>query len=66
MKVLSPIQSFNQGRVAEGDAGAGIVRSIGKNISDIEVGDLVLLSFSSCSSYSQCRVSHPAYCQAFA
>lgn len=47
----------------------GIVRSVGRNISDIEVGDPALLSFyscSECSECSECKSSHPAYCKDFA
>jgi Zn-dependent alcohol dehydrogenase len=54
------------GRLAEDDTGDGIVRSVGKNVSDIDAGDPVLLSFYSCSSCWQCRNSHPAYCTSFA
>lgn len=46
--------------------GAGIVRSIGKNVHAVKIGDPVLLSFSSCSSCQQCKNSHPAYCKDFA
>ncbi|GLI80391.1 hypothetical protein PoHVEF18_008745 [Penicillium ochrochloron] len=49
-----------------GHEGAGIVRSVGKNVSDIDAGDPVLLSFYSCSSCWQCNNSHPAYCTSFA
>ncbi|KAJ5369766.1 Alcohol dehydrogenase superfamily zinc-type [Penicillium cataractarum] len=49
-----------------GHEGAGIVRSVGRNVSDIEVGDPVLLSFYSCSSCSECKNLHPAYCKDFA
>lgn len=54
------------GMPAKDNIGAGIVRRIGKNVSDIEVGDPVLLSFYSCSSCWQCKNSHPAYCTSFA
>ncbi|KAK4866229.1 hypothetical protein LT330_008570 [Penicillium expansum] len=49
-----------------GHEGAGIVRSIGKNVHAVKIGDPVLLSFSSCSSCQQCKNSHPAYCKDFA
>jgi Zn-dependent alcohol dehydrogenase len=57
---------MRMGRCAEDDIGSGIVHSVGKNVSDIEVGDPVLLSFYSCSSCWQCEHSHPAYCTSFA
>ncbi|KAF3386264.1 hypothetical protein F1880_001608 [Penicillium rolfsii] len=49
-----------------GHEGAGIVHSVGKDVSNIEIGDPILLSFFSCSSCWQCKNSHPAYCTSFA
>ena len=46
--------------------GAGITRVVGKNVQSVNVGDPVLLSFSSCSACDQCQESHPAYCDTFA
>lgn len=60
------MKSFLQRDLAKCDVGAGIVRSVGRNVSDIDVGDPVLLSFYSCTSCWQCENSHPAYCKAFA
>jgi Zn-dependent alcohol dehydrogenase len=60
------IKKFHQRILAKCDVGAGIVRSVGRNVFDIEVGDPVLLSFYSCSSCWQCENAHPAYCKAFA
>ncbi|KAJ5177806.1 Alcohol dehydrogenase superfamily zinc-type [Penicillium coprophilum] len=48
-----------------GHEGAGIVRSVGKNVHTVEIGDPVLLSFYSCSSCQQCEASNPAYCKDF-
>ena len=46
--------------------GAGIVRSVGKNVRSAYPGDPVLLSFFSCASCAQCGGGHPAYCSSFA
>lgn len=47
-----------------GHEGAGIVRSIGRGVSDssLKVGDAVLLSFNVCGECAQCRNNHPAFC----
>ena len=45
-----------------GHEGAGIVEAVGTNVSTVDVGDHVLLSFSSCGSCGNCRDGHPAYC----
>lgn len=42
------------------------MRSIGKSVEAVEVGDPVLLSFYCCSSCPQCEDGHPAYCEKFA
>ena len=48
-----------------GHEGAGVVLEIGSGISDVKVGDKVLLSFYHCQSCDQCKDSHPAYCYSF-
>ncbi|MFD7008051.1 NAD(P)-dependent alcohol dehydrogenase [Rhodococcus jostii] len=45
-----------------GHEGAGIVERVGANVSTVDVGDHVLLSFSSCGACGNCRDGHPAYC----
>ena len=45
-----------------GHEGAGIVEAVGTDVSTVDVGDHVLLSFSSCGSCGNCRDGHPAYC----
>ncbi|MCZ4587553.1 NAD(P)-dependent alcohol dehydrogenase [Rhodococcus opacus] len=45
-----------------GHEGAGIVEAVGTNVSTVDVGDHVLLSFTSCGSCGNCRDGHPAYC----
>lgn len=48
-----------------GHEGAGIVEKLGDNVSGVEVGDHVLLSFASCGTCESCHTGHPAYCERF-
>ncbi|KAH6995160.1 alcohol dehydrogenase [Ilyonectria destructans] len=48
-----------------GHEGAGIVREVGSGITDLAVGDKVLLSFAHCQTCEQCTSGHPAYCYSF-
>jgi len=41
------------------------VRAVGKDVSSVEVGDPVLLSFDHCKACTQCKTTHPAFCQKF-
>ena len=45
-----------------GHEGAGIVEAIGEGVTSVEVGDHVVLSFSSCGVCSSCVSGHPSYC----
>ncbi|MBC7763655.1 MAG: NAD(P)-dependent alcohol dehydrogenase [Candidatus Saccharibacteria bacterium] len=45
-----------------GHEGAGIVEAVGDGVTSVEVGDHVLLSFSSCGVCSSCVSGHPSYC----
>lgn len=45
-----------------GHEGAGIVEAVGPGVSRVEIGDHVLLSFTSCGYCGNCRDGHPAYC----
>lgn len=45
-----------------GHEGAGIVLKVGSLITEIEIGDHVLLSFSSCGTCPACRRGEKAYC----
>ncbi|KAL3472175.1 chaperonin 10-like protein [Aspergillus californicus] len=49
-----------------GHEGSGYARKIGKNVTAVQVGDPVLLSFYSCGTCDQCEEEHPAYCHSFA
>lgn len=48
--------------VVLGHEGAGIVRAVGKDITDFAPGDPVVLSFMSCSHCASCEDDAPAYC----
>lgn len=46
-----------------GHEGAGVVAAVGAGVSSVEVGDKVLLSFTSCGTCAACASTHPAYCE---
>jgi aryl-alcohol dehydrogenase len=46
-----------------GHEGAGIVEQVGADVTRVQPGDQVLLSFTSCGACSNCRDGHPAYCE---
>ncbi|MGK2911747.1 MAG: NAD(P)-dependent alcohol dehydrogenase [Sphingobium sp.] len=48
-----------------GHEGAGIVDAIGVDVTDVAVGDHVLLSFHSCGVCSACHDHQPGYCDEF-
>ncbi|WP_151475715.1 NAD(P)-dependent alcohol dehydrogenase [Streptomyces albicerus] len=48
-----------------GHEGAGIVEAVGPDVTGVEPGDHVVLSFTSCGSCRNCRDGHPAYCAAW-
>jgi aryl-alcohol dehydrogenase len=48
-----------------GHEGAGVVEQIGAEVTDVEVGDHVLASFSSCGECPECLAGRPAYCRHF-
>lgn len=48
-----------------GHEAAGEVEWIGSDVSGIEVGDHVVLTFAHCGSCTQCADNHPAYCETF-
>ncbi|MFI2205599.1 NAD(P)-dependent alcohol dehydrogenase [Streptomyces sp. NPDC020192] len=45
-----------------GHEGAGVVEAVGPDVTGIEPGDHVVLSFTSCGDCRNCRDGHPAYC----
>ena len=48
-----------------GHEGAGIVESVGKDVTSVKPGDRVLLTFNSCGECVRCRHDDPAYCHLF-
>jgi aryl-alcohol dehydrogenase len=49
--------------VVLGHEGAGVVEAVGAGVSDIRVGDHVVLSFVACGTCSTCVAGRPALCQ---
>jgi aryl-alcohol dehydrogenase len=49
-----------------GHEGAGVVEQVGEGVTELAVGDHVVLSFDSCRDCRSCRTGHPAYCELFA
>jgi aryl-alcohol dehydrogenase len=48
-----------------GHEGSGIIEAVGPGVTDLAVGDHVVLSFDSCGTCTNCRAAHPAYCAEF-
>lgn len=48
-----------------GHEAGGVVEWVGSDVSGIEVGDHVVLTFAYCGTCSQCSGNHPAYCETF-
>ncbi|MXP23392.1 alcohol dehydrogenase catalytic domain-containing protein [Gordonia sp. HNM0687] len=46
-----------------GHEGVGVVEAVGAKVDTANVGDKVLLSFTSCGRCRHCRSGHPAYCE---
>jgi aryl-alcohol dehydrogenase len=49
-----------------GHEGAGVVEEVGPRVSEIAVGDHVVLSYDSCGQCRNCRTANSAYCAEFA
>ena len=48
-----------------GHEGSGVVEAVGDGVTDVAVGDHVVLSFASCGECGTCTDGHPAYCDTF-
>lgn len=48
-----------------GHEGAGIVEALGKDVSGLEIGDHVVLTFASCGHCKPCSDHNPAFCSEF-
>lgn len=46
-----------------GHEGAGIIKKVGKNVKNLEIGDHVVLTFGSCGECENCKKGNPAYCE---
>ncbi|WP_067699503.1 NAD(P)-dependent alcohol dehydrogenase [Nocardia jejuensis] len=51
--------------IVVGHEGAGVVEAIGADVTDVRIGDHVLLTYNSCGSCAQCEGGTPSYCQEF-
>jgi aryl-alcohol dehydrogenase len=51
--------------VVLGHEGAGMVEAVGNDITDLAIGDHVVLSFASCGGCGACHDHAPAYCEAW-
>lgn len=51
--------------IIAGHEGAGIVEAVGDGVSDVTVGDHVVLTFDSCGTCISCQGGEPAYCETF-
>lgn len=49
-----------------GHEGAGVVEAIGAEVTKVEPGDAVVLTFDSCGACDVCRVGSSCYCRSFA
>jgi aryl-alcohol dehydrogenase len=48
-----------------GHEGSGVVEQVGDNVTNVEPGDRVVLSFDSDQECTSCNAGHPAYCEDF-
>ncbi|BDZ48851.1 putative zinc-containing alcohol dehydrogenase [Frondihabitans sucicola] len=51
--------------VVLGHEGAGVVESVGRDVTNVAPGDHVIVSFHSCGRCPECRSGHRAYCRDF-
>lgn len=51
--------------IIPGHEGSGVVQAVGPGVSDLDIGDHVVLSYDSCGRCQNCLSSHPAYCDTF-
>ncbi|RHW34034.1 NAD(P)-dependent alcohol dehydrogenase [Lysinibacillus yapensis] len=49
-----------------GHEGAGIVEEIGSEVTELQKGDHVVVSFASCGKCDNCLANHPAHCRYYA
>jgi aryl-alcohol dehydrogenase len=51
--------------VITGHEGAGVIEAVGEGVTEVAVGDHVVLSFDSCGTCANCLAGQPAYCDTF-
>jgi aryl-alcohol dehydrogenase len=51
--------------IIAGHEGSGIVDAVGAEVTDLAVGDHVVMSYDYCRSCTNCLSAHPAYCDTF-
>ncbi|MGW0891136.1 NAD(P)-dependent alcohol dehydrogenase [Saccharopolyspora sp. NPDC002578] len=51
--------------VVLGHEGAGVVEAVGKDVTKVEPGDKVVLSYGSCGNCTMCNRGDPSYCEQF-
>jgi aryl-alcohol dehydrogenase len=49
-----------------GHEGAGVIEEVGDGVSDLAVGDHVVMSFAFCGGCRTCHTGHPVYCENWA
>jgi aryl-alcohol dehydrogenase len=45
-----------------GHEGSGVVEAVGKNVTEVQPGDHVVMGFHSCGTCKSCQLGRPAYC----
>lgn len=48
-----------------GHEGSGVIEAVGPGVTDLAIGDHVVLSFDACGACTNCQSAHPAYCESF-
>src|SRR5690625_933199 len=51
--------------VVLGHEGSGVIEKLGPNVTGLEVGDHVVMSFAHCGSCGNCLTGHPTVCETF-
>ncbi|MGE7984158.1 NAD(P)-dependent alcohol dehydrogenase [Solibacillus sp. NPDC093137] len=49
-----------------GHEGAGIIEEVGSEVTELQKGDHVVVSFASCGECDNCKANHPAHCRNYA
>lgn len=63
--VLPRFEATSTLPIIAGHEGAGVVEAVGDDVSGVEAGDHVCLSFDSCGHCRNCRAGAPSYCDEF-